>query len=388
MNNQSSKHIVVFSSIFDDWGGSEELWALAIPYLIAAGHRVSVVKDKIKRTHPSFVKLSNAGVQLVDLSSRVDRIKKLLYITSKPFENKIKLPVRTLNEQYADKIESLKPDYVIIGQGVNFDGLLMADEIRKKGIPYFVIAQKAVEFFWPHKIYRAAMRRALLAAKQSYFVSKHNLTLTQDQFGCVIPNATVVFNPIKLGDQLQPLPPTEPHFRLACVGRLFLLDKGQDILIRILSKEKWKNRPLLVNFIGHGVDDESLQEMARYLGVTNVEFSGFQGNMDQVWAQHHGLILPSRAEGMPLAMLEAMAMSRMVIVSTAGGNAEIVTDGVNGFIGECGEQSFEAAMERAWEQRAHWPAIAEKARETVLREVPAKPEQTFANLLLAAIAND
>jgi glycosyltransferase involved in cell wall biosynthesis len=91
---------------------------------------------------------------------------------------------------------------------------------------------------------------------------------------------------------------------------------------------------------------------------------------------------------MPLAMLEAMAMSRMVIVSTAGGNAEIVTDGVNGFIGECGEQSFEAAMERAWEQRAHWPAIAEKARETVLREVPAKPEQTFANLLLAAIAND
>jgi glycosyltransferase involved in cell wall biosynthesis len=73
-----------------------------------------------------------------------------------------------------------------------------------------------------------------------------------------------------------------------------------------------------------------------------------------------------------------MAAGRPAIVSNAGGNAEIVTDGVTGFVGEACEASFEEAMERAWNKRDKWSAMGQKASETISDRLPEKPEAIFA----------
>lgn len=57
------------------------------------------------------------------------------------------------------------------------------------------------------------------------------------------------------------------------------------------------------------------------------------GEEKQAWFREtNGFILPSRMEGLPMAMLEAMAWGKALIVSPVGGIPEFVTDGVEGFL--------------------------------------------------------
>jgi glycosyltransferase involved in cell wall biosynthesis len=76
---------------------------------------------------------------------------------------------------------------------------------------------------------------------------------------------------------------------------------------------------------------------------------------------------------MSLAMLEAMAIGRTVIVTDAGGSSELITDGENGFIGQANFKSFDQTMERAWALREQWNDIGKKALiliENKYRELP------------------
>jgi hypothetical protein len=84
------------------------------------------------------------------------------------------------------------------------------------------------------------MTKTYLQAKKCFLISHHNQRLTEEQLGIRLSDSEVITNPVKTTRQVIPYPSTESGFRLACVARLFLLDKGQDMLIRILSHEKWK----------------------------------------------------------------------------------------------------------------------------------------------------
>jgi glycosyltransferase involved in cell wall biosynthesis len=77
-------------------------------------------------------------------------------------------------------------------------------------------------------------------------------------------------------------------------------------------------------------------------------------------------VLPSYAEGMPMSLLEAMAAGVPVVATAVGGIADVVTDGVNGFLFRPGDI---AALERLLRRLMHDPGlgvrIAAAARETV-----------------------
>jgi glycosyltransferase involved in cell wall biosynthesis len=171
----------------------------------------------------------------------------------------------------------------------------------------------------------------------------------------------------------------EAEYKLACIGRYFLLDKGQDMLIRIMGRDVWKKRNITVTFIGSGPDKDALQSLATLHGVENVLFEGYATDMVEVWKKYHALILPSRSEGMPLVLLEAMSAGRPSIITNAGGNAEIVQNDVTGFIGEAQTESFSEAMERAWVKRSEWKEMGTKASTYIKEKIPLSPEKEFAN---------
>jgi hypothetical protein len=80
-------------------------------------------------------------------------------------------------------------------------------------------------------------------ATRCFFVSKHNLRLTEEQIGATLTNAEVVRNPYLVPAAVRlPWPGggENESLRLACVARLYLRDKGQDILLRVLAREKWQ----------------------------------------------------------------------------------------------------------------------------------------------------
>jgi glycosyltransferase involved in cell wall biosynthesis len=169
-----------------------------------------------------------------------------------------------------------RPDLVIISQGDNYDGLYLGYLCRKLRIPYTLISQKASDYFWPEDKLRSYKRAVFEGAVRCFFVSEHNWRLTEDQYGVTLKNANVVQNPYMVcTDQPLPWPASDDDgLRLACVARLHLLDKGQDILLRVLARNKWRERRLHVSFFGQGINREGLESLAARLGVQNVSFEG------------------------------------------------------------------------------------------------------------------
>jgi glycosyltransferase involved in cell wall biosynthesis len=384
------RKIVIVSSCTEDWGGSEELWGRSVPILQQAGYSISVVKYWINRQHPEFVKLADRNVNLIEIFPARSISKRVINKIGK-IANQTALALKLIapeGEDFSNYIRIMKeeaPELVIISQGINFDGLKMAYQCLLLNIPYVVISQKAVDFYWPHRDDRAFMLEALQKAKKNYFVSHHNHRLTEEQFGKKLTNGQVIFNPMKLSGKIVPYPKSAEVYRIACLGRLFLLDKGQDVLIRILSAQKWRERPVVISFIGKGVDEAALKDMAALLNVTNVEFVGHINDIEEMWKNYHALILPSRSEGLPLSMVEAMSAGRPVIISNAGGNTELVEEGLTGFIGYPNEASFGEALERAWQRRDEWEKIGATAAAFVSANVPKSPETDFANHILALL---
>ncbi|MDF2433126.1 MAG: hypothetical protein JWP44_2757 [Mucilaginibacter sp.] len=388
---KTNKQIVIISSCKDDWGGSEELWGRAIPHFQLAGYGITVLKRNLNKRHKQFVDLARQGVVLEELLPELwilNSIKKPYKLLIKVFRRVLKTVKRDNALYFSDdywvkkKLKKIQPQFVIVSQGINFDGLELAYGCSQLGIPYVLIAQKAVDFYWPSHFERAVMRDVYLKASWCYFVSKHNKQLTEEQFGMRFPKSEVIYNTIKVPRRIIPMPDTIHGFRLACIGRYFLLDKGQDILIRIMAQPKWRARPITISFIGSGADKEALIEMTELLGVNNVQFLDYVEDIVGLWKTHHALILPSRSEGLPLVLLEAMASGRTAIVSMAGGNPEIITDGVNGFVGQANEDDFDKAIERAWNVREEWEAMGKRAYTFINENVPLQPEKKLANSLL------
>jgi glycosyltransferase involved in cell wall biosynthesis len=386
------KRIVIASTCAEDWGGSEELWGRSVPLLQESGFHITVIKYYINRAHPEFIRLAERDVDLLDIFPK-GSIAKRVYKKSLKLVNRMALNLKLISDQGEDfsafiKImQDTKPALVIISQGINFDGLKLAYQCSLLKIPYVVISQKAVDFYWPHKDDRAFMLEALEKAEKCFFVSHHNLRLTEEQFGKRLPNGQVIFNPVKLSGNIVPFPKSKEVYKLACLGRLFLLDKGQDLLIRILSEQKWRDRPVTVSFIGKGTDEEALKDMATLLNVANVDFLGQIEDIEAMWKDYHALVLPSRSEGLPLSMVEAMSAGRPVIISNAGGNAELVEEGITAFIGHANEESFGEAMERAWHKREEWEEIGKNGAKHVAENVPKSPETEFAKVIVGLLAN-
>jgi glycosyltransferase involved in cell wall biosynthesis len=284
----------------------------------------------------------------------------------------------------ATHLMARRPDLVVVAQSENCDGLHFGNLCRKLRIPYALISQKAADHFWPLDESRRYRHDAFVGAAWCFFVSEHNRRLTEDQIGAVLANAEVVRNPYLVpSDGPLPWPGREDErLRLACVARLHLLDKGQDILLRVLAREKWKGRSLHVSFFGRGVNSEGLADLAAKLGVRNVSFEGQTDDVPGIWKEHHALVLSSRAEGLPLALVEAMMCGRPAIVTRVGGNAEVVEDRVTGFLAAPAEDSIDAALEEAWGRRGELREMGLAAARRIRALVPANPAAEFADTLL------
>jgi glycosyltransferase involved in cell wall biosynthesis len=118
------------------------------------------------------------------------------------------------------------------------------------------------------------------------------------------------------------------------------------------------------------------------LDITNVQFMGHCSDVAAEWSKYHALVLPSRSEGLPLALVEAMICGRPAITTRVGGAEEIVKDGLNGFLAPSASvQSFDETLERAWSKRGQWREIGLRASADALAFLPPDPGQLLARRL-------
>ncbi len=90
-----------------------------------------------------------------------------------------------------------------------------------------------------------------------------------------------------------------------------------------------------IHFIlaGDGPEERRLRDKASELGIGHcVTFLGYVADSRQVYQAADVLLMPSRYEGLPMTLLESMAMGLPVVASKLDGIAEVIEDGREGFL--------------------------------------------------------
>jgi glycosyltransferase involved in cell wall biosynthesis len=354
------------------WGGSEELWSQAAVQLRRAGHEVQASVMYWPRLSDKITHLRRQGLPLATYPSyHAGPLRR--------FWDRLLLRYRRSYE----RLKRFNPDLVLISQGYFAAGFDWARICLEAGIPYAIIVQCNSECWWIEGDPSEAAASYRLARKV-FCVSRHNLDLLRNQVGEPLPNAEVAYNPYNVSTERAPAWPAAEVWRLACVARLDLAAKGQDILLRTLAQSQWRGRPVDLNLFGDGPHQQSLRRLCELLHLNNIHFKGHIDNIRSTWEQNHLLVLPSRYEGLPMALVEAMWCGRPAVVTDVGGNAELCLDGETGFVAPAATETlFGQALERAWERRQEWPRLGQAARERAENLVPRDPVGLFCERLKA-----
>lgn len=117
-----------------------------------------------------------------------------------------------------------------------------------------------------------------------------------------------------------------------CVGRLVPV-KGQGLLVEAVAELGRRGVGVRATLVGAGPTRPSLEALAASLGVADrIDFTGAVGQ-DQIRGYLEAadvFCLPSFAEGVPVSLMEAMAMELPVVSSRIMGIPELIEDGISG----------------------------------------------------------
>jgi len=120
---------------------------------------------------------------------------------------------------------------------------------------------------------------------------------------------------------------------LISVGRLFRA-KGYSYLIEAIKILK-KNLNIRLLILGEGEDKRKLETQIRDFNLEkNIFLLGREENVSDYLNTSNIFILASLWEGLPIALLEAMACGLPAVATNVGGTSEIIEDGVSGFLVE------------------------------------------------------
>lgn len=120
------------------------------------------------------------------------------------------------------------------------------------------------------------------------------------------------------------------ELRIGYLGRLSR-EKGPDILLEAFAAAHRQISAIRLVVIGDGPERGNLERQASQLAAP-VEFLGYRTDVPAILPTLDLLAMPSRTEGLPLALLEAMAASLPAAATNVGGNGEAMVDGVTGIL--------------------------------------------------------
>ncbi|MFT6041890.1 MAG: glycosyltransferase involved in cell wall biosynthesis [Gammaproteobacteria bacterium] len=154
---------------------------------------------------------------------------------------------------------------------------------------------------------------------------------------------------------------------MVLVAGLLNSAKGQDLAIEAMGQVRSEQVYLVL--AGHGEELEALQALAARLGVEHrVRFLGWRDDVPALVAAADIVLLPSRWEGMPYVVLEAMAAARPVVATRVDGATDLVVPGQTGeLVDVLDVAGIAAALDRMAEQSPEQRALLGQAGEARIR---------------------
>lgn len=347
--------------------------------LLKAGHEVLWFVAPIDWDHAQVTRLRQAGVRtmpLPDAPTAYSRLRRL-----RQFADQLRAPRPTLEEA----LSRFGPDHLFLNQAATWCGIQHPFFEALQAYPgsYSLICHSNFPRppLPPEALARA--RRLVAGAASVFFNSQWCRELAELQLTAPISAGHVFQVPVRFRFE-QPLPwPRTQTPRLAMVSRLDVFTKGMDVTLQAVAQLHREWVPLRLSIYGTGHDEGYLRELARFLNMDEaVVFKGHADRIEDVWREEELLLLPSRFEGLSVAMVEALGFGRPVLRTPYGGAAEWIEDGVNGYLCPAAEVPLLcAALRRALGERERWPEMGRRGHAKVKANLHPDPASLFLEAL-------
>jgi L-malate glycosyltransferase len=145
--------------------------------------------------------------------------------------------------------------------------------------------------------------------------------------------------------------------------------KRVDLFLQLVADLRQRHPHVRAAILGDGPLQDDLEALARSLGVDAcVDFLGFREDTERYYVRAKVFVLTSAAEGLSLAMLEAMACGVPAVVPAVGDLADVVSNGVTGYlIADHHREAFVTAISGLLADDALRRRLGDHARATILR---------------------
>lgn len=242
---------------------------------------------------------------------------------------------------------------------------------RRSGLPYLVSPFDPYHpiTFRNHPLRKAAywrlIERRLLQGSAGVLVMIERHETYVRARGITVPVLTVP-NGIDHGATREPIrrTPTGDSVHLGYLGRMDAWHKGVDLLLDGFAAVTDRFPAVRLTLTGSGADEPRLRQLAVRLGLSEVvTFTGVDDRWPvEIISDWDALIAPSRFDGYPLTVLEAMVAERPVLVSTEAGLAEHVERAGCGLTIRPSTAGVADGIARLMARRADWPSMAAAGR--------------------------
>ncbi len=297
-------------------GGAERVMSIIVNYWVSKGWNVTLIL-LVPPTKQSFYPL-DPRVQLKPLDV-AEKSANILAAISNAWNR-----VRVLRRA----IMASKPDVVIsFMNSVNVYSILAC---LRSNIPIIVS-----EHIYPgssdaNKIWQLIMNLTYRYADLVTVLTQNALPFYPAKRGyrtIVMPNPVVAAQPSMSETQW-----LEPHSLIA-IGRLHP-QKGFDLLLKAFHKIQAKHPDWKITILGEGSMRSELEQLRSQLKLTDrVHLPGLVTNVPEYLNQADLFVMPSRFEGFPMALCEAMAFGLPVLAADClSGPRDIIENGVNGIL--------------------------------------------------------
>ena len=352
LNNSSAK------------GGSEKLWRQMAQEGASRGHKVTVSVYKHQRDYNKE--------KLNDVVSIRTRIPKRFGETIISRIAHHLLGGILEHRQIIREISICKPDFVFYSFGgfAELDNPTMLSALVRTHVPYSTVFHSNTENY-TFNVNSIALTKEFWEKSSNNFVVSHRIAeIFKRQIGMKDLGYKLAVNPMEqvITCSTDIYKNIDSVIRLAFIGTLDIGVKGIALLLQVLAEMKIERPKWELNLYGEGTHRDLIQELISRFELDNrVHVKGWTNNINDVWNSHHLLVLPSFNEGMPMVIHEAMLRKRVVIATNVGGNAEIITNDVTGFLSPSASlKDLKHTMEKAFAARNEWGTMAVAARESIL----------------------
>ncbi|QQS36352.1 MAG: glycosyltransferase [Ignavibacteriales bacterium] len=219
----------------------------------------------------------------------------------------------------------------------------------KKNIQLFI--EKVLAFF----------TRRFIVVSEGEMKTAINLKIAKKE------KLSLILNGVEIGNEIVEYSKVKTANPVISTITRFDHAKNPELLIPILKALNENDKTFLIKTIGSGESESSIKAAAEEMGLTSkFIFGGASNNPKEYLLNSFCYISTSRAEGLPLGVLEAMSVGLPVVATNVVGNNDIIENGVNGFLYDIDKpESASKIISSLYEDEVLWKKISEAGRRTI-----------------------